>query len=254
MVTLKFFDVNIYTGKRMDDFLKRGITGEELLQKMKQLNIERALVYHILQRDGHPEIGNEVLIKEISDKPQLYGILTGLPFSTDEVKKFNFRELRDKKIAGFNLFPKKHNYLLNRTTMGDFLSEIEYRRFPVFLYPMSGFSVEWRDIYSLLEKFPQLVCVLCDIGIWNTDRYTWPLLERFPGVYLESSLLSLNEGSLEETVKRFGAERVVFGSGYPERYIEGAILQLTHSKISEEDKEKIAYRNIERVIGEIKYE
>ncbi|MCM8762403.1 MAG: hypothetical protein NC905_07605 [Candidatus Omnitrophica bacterium] len=64
----------------------------------------------------------------------------------------------------------------------------------------------------------------------------------------------LNEGSLEERVKRFGGERVVFGSGYPERYMEASILQLVHSEIEEQEKRNIAYRNIERVIKDLKYE
>lgn len=251
---LEFFDVNVYTGKRMDDPRDIYVSAEQLIQKMKSLNIKKAMVYHILQRDGHPEAGNEKLIKEISDKPELYGILTVLPFQTGEIKKFNFKKLKDKKIAGFNFFPKKHNYLLNRITLGDFLSELEDRKFPVFFDIASGLSVGWDDIYSLLCDFPKLTCILCNPGIWNTDRYTWPLLEKFPDVYLESSLLSLNEGSLEETVKNFGAERIVFGSGYPERYPEGAILQLIHSEIKAVDKEKIAYENIERIIRNIKYE
>ncbi|MCX8082738.1 MAG: amidohydrolase family protein [bacterium] len=251
---LKFFDVNVYIGKRMDDPRDIYISSEQLVHKIKSLNIEKSIVYHISQRDGHPDTGNKILIKEISDKPQLYGILTVLPFQTGEIEKFNFKELKDNKIVGFNFFPKKHNYLLNRITFGDFLAEIEHRHFPVFFDIMSGFSVGWEEIYSLLENFPELVCILCNPGIWNTDRYTWPLLEKFHNVYLESSLLSLNEGSIEETVKKYGAERVIFGSGYPERYIEGAVLQLIHSKIAEKDKEKIAYQNIKRIIDNIKYE
>ncbi|MCM8821071.1 MAG: amidohydrolase [Candidatus Omnitrophica bacterium] len=251
-MTLEFFAVNVV--KRIDDRYNISTSIEQLIQKMEALNIKKAVVYHILQRDGHPEPGNETLIKEILYRPELYGILTVLPFQTDEIKKFNFKELKDKKIVGFNFFPKKHNYLLNRATLGNFLSEIEDRCFPVFLDVMSGFSVGWNETYSLLDDFPKLVCILCNLGIWNTDRYTWPLLERFPNVYLESSFLSLNEGSLEETVKRFGAERIVFGSGYPERYMEASILQIVHSEIEEQEKRNIAYRNIERIIKDIKYE
>ncbi|MCM8833337.1 MAG: amidohydrolase family protein [Candidatus Omnitrophica bacterium] len=119
---------------------------------------------------------------------------------------------------------------------------------------MSGLSVDYRDIYSILKNFPKLTCILCNPGIWNTDRYTWPLLEKFPNVYLESSLLSLYEGGIEETVKRFGSERIVFGSGFPERYFESSILQIVNSEIENKDKEKIAYKNIEKIIKEIEYE
>jgi len=251
---LDFFDVNVWIGGLMNDNLGISITVEELIKKMSSLNIKKAIAYHIYQRDAHPDFGNKVLVDEIFDKPFLYGLLTLLPFQTAEVERLEFSKLKSQRIVGFILFPKRHNYILDRITFGNFLSELEYRRFPVFFDLYSGFSVDYEGIYNILKDFPNLVCILCNLGIWNTDRYTWPLLDRFQNVYLESSFLSLYEGGLEETVKRFGGERILFGSGYPERYIEASMLQLIHSDISEEDKEKIAYKNIERIIGEIRYE
>ncbi|MCX7916704.1 MAG: amidohydrolase [bacterium] len=232
----KFFDVNIWIGKPMNDEKNISVTVEETMEKMSFLNIEKAIVWDISQRDVHPQIGNEKLIKEISNKEQFYGVLTLLPFQTDEIKIYSFKELKEKKIVGFNFFPKKHNFILSKISFGEFLAELENRKFPIFLDVMSGFSVDYRDVYSILSDFPKLTCILCNTGMWNTDRFTWPLLEKFPNVYLESSLLSLNEGSLEETVKKFGAERIVFGSGFPERYFESSIAQLTHAKISKGDK------------------
>ncbi|MCM8808837.1 MAG: amidohydrolase family protein [Candidatus Omnitrophica bacterium] len=251
---LKFFDVNIWIGKFMNDEREISVSAEQLISKMPCLNIEKAIVYHISQRDVHPQIGNEKLLKEISNRAQLYGILTILPPQTNEVKIYSFKQLKEKKIVGFNLFPKKHNFILDEISLGDFLSELEQRKFPVFFDIMSGLSVDYRDIYSILKNFPKLTCILCNPGIWNTDRYTWPLLEKFPNVYLESSLLSLYEGGIEETVKRFGSERIVFGSGFPERYFESSILQIVNSEIENKDKEKIAYKNIEKIIKEIEYE
>lgn len=251
---MEFFDVNVWIGKFMNDEKKISVSSEELIEKMKSLNIKKAIVYHISQRDVHPDFGNMTLIKEISDKEELFGILTLLPFQTDELKIYSFKELKEKKIVGFNFFPKKHNYIIDKITFGEFFEEIEERKFPIFFDIMSGFSVDFKDLYSLLKDFPKLVCILCNPGIWNTDRYTWPLLEKFENVYLESSLLSLNEGSLEETVKKFGSDRILFGSGFPERYFESSILQLVHSEIEKKDKEKIAFKNIEKIIREIKYE
>ncbi|MCM8785538.1 MAG: amidohydrolase family protein [Candidatus Omnitrophica bacterium] len=250
----KFFDVNVWIGKFTNDERKISVSVEQLISKMTCLKIEKAIVYHISQRDVHPQIGNEKLIKDISDKQQLYGILTILPLQTNEVKIYSFKQLKEKKIVGFNFFPKKHNFILDEISFGDFLSELEQRNFPVFFDIMSGLSVDYRDIYTILKTFPKLTCILCNPGIWNRDRYTWPLLEKFSNIYLESSLLSLYEGGLEETVKRYGSERIVFGSGFPERYFESSILQLVNAEIEKEDKEKIAYKNIEKIIKEIEYE
>ncbi|MCM8833338.1 MAG: hypothetical protein NC816_05415 [Candidatus Omnitrophica bacterium] len=129
---LKFFDVNIWIGKFMNDEREISVSAEQLISKMTCLNIEKAIVYHISQRDVHPQIGNEKLLKEISNRAQLYGILTILPPQTNEVKIYSFKQLKEKKIVGFNLFPKKHNFILDEISLGDFLSELEQRKFPVF--------------------------------------------------------------------------------------------------------------------------
>ena len=195
---LEFFDVNIWFGNLMNDKLKISVSLKQTEKKMDELNIKKAIVYHISQRDVHPEFGNEILINEISNKEKFYGIYTLLPFQTEEIKKIDFKELKKKKIVGFNFFPKKHNYILSKTTFGEFLSEVEYRNFPVFL---DISFCDYNNVYEILNDFPNLTCILCNLGIWNTDRFTWPLLEKYPNVYLESSLLSLQEGGIEETVK-----------------------------------------------------
>lgn len=252
---LEFFDTNIWIGKSVKDLYNISVSIENLLEKMELLNIKKAIVYHISQKTIHPYEGNEILKKEISKIPNLYGIWTILPFQTGEIEKEKIlKEMKENKIVGFNLFPKRHNFFFDKITSGSFLSEIEEKKIPLFLDVGSVEGVDFKDVYEILKDFPELTCILCNIGIWNRDRYTFPLLEKFKNVYLESSLLSLQEGGIEEIVKRFGSKRIVFGSGFPERYMEASILQIIHSEISEKDKENIAHKNIEMIVKEAKYE
>ncbi len=113
-------------------------------------------------------------------------------------------------------------------------------------------GTSWQGVYTLMEDFPELTCILCDIGIHGVDRYTWPLLETYKNLYLETSLLALGYGQMEATVKKFGAERILFGSGFPERYPEGPACEVLHSGISEKDKEKISHLNLEKIISGVK--
>ena len=81
------------------------------------------------------------------------------------------------------------------------------------------------------------------------DRYTYPLLKAYPNVHVETSMLSIEDGGVEEMVKRFGAARLVFGTGFPKRYAEAAMLQLTHADIGDADRQAIAADNMLRLIG-----
>ncbi len=65
---------------------------------------------------------------------------------------------------------------------------------------------------------------------------------------LNQASFSLEEGGMEATVKRFGSERIVFGTGFPVQYQKASILQLAQADISDRDKENIASKNLERIL------
>jgi predicted TIM-barrel fold metal-dependent hydrolase len=121
------------------------------------------------------------------------------------------------------------------------------RRIPLLLSLRRGF--EWRDIYALLAEFPDLVCAICDHGCWGEDRMFRPLLERYPNVYVDTAQYLL-DGGLEALVTEFGAQRVLFGSGFPESYVGGMMMALRHAHIPEEAKAAIAGGNLARILEE----
>ena len=246
------YDVNLFIGcPSVKGTFTPVSSTSELLEELDEHNIKKALVWHIAQYHVSPVIGNELLSKAISESERLLGCWTILPPQTGEViNESFFLDMKRNRIFALRAFPRSHNFLLNHTVFGDFLSEVSNRKVPLIFSLERG--IQWEDIYNLLKDFPRLTCILCDIGIWGVDRYTWPLLESYPNLYLETSLLSLEAGGIESVVKRFGAERLLFGSGFPQRYFEASILQLLHSDISDSDKEKIAYKNLERLIEEIR--
>ena len=247
---LDFVDVNLFLGRPMKGSCKSVSSGRELTAELDGFGVKKALVWHIAQHDYSAPEGNRLASKEIRDEGRLLGCWTILPPQTEEVIREDFFEkMKGNRIVALRAFPDPHRYLLNRVTFGTFLDEVSERKIPLLLSLIRG--ITWPAIYALMEEFPSLTCVLCDLGVWSMDRYTWPLLEQYPNLYLETSFLSLAAGGLESTVKRFGAGRLLFGSGFPERYPESAMLQLIHSEISDSDKRMIAAENTQNLLSEM---
>ena len=117
-------------------------------------------------------------------------------------------------------------------------------------YAVAG-DISWQYIYDFLSEFPDITCILCDTGVWGTDRYFRPLLENYKNVYLDSSLLSIGDGVIEDVVLKYGSKRIVFGSGFPKRCPESAMLQLIHADITDDRKKDIACGNLERLMKEV---
>jgi uncharacterized protein len=249
---LDLFDANLYLGLPTKAIHGAVSTATELQAYLKGQGIARALVWNVAQHEVSPVIGNTMLSDAIAGHQNLFGCWTILPPQTNEVIKRGedfFAQMKQHRITALRAFPDSQRYLLNRQVFGTWMDEVVERRIPLLLSLEKGNS--WAGVYHFLDQYPQITCILCDIGIWGVDRYTWPLLENYPHVHLETSLVALEDGGMEATVAQYGAERLLFGSAFPERYAESSILQLLHADITDEDKRKIAAGNMQRLLDNV---
>lgn len=243
---LTFFDANVAVGRPRNQSAFTPIaTPAELAGYIQSQDLRGALIWHWAQAESHPSTGNRLLGPYRTAAAGIYPCWCVLPPATDEPSALE-AGLPGSTPGAVRLFPEHHRYLMNRVVWGELLDELATRRIPVLLSLDHG--VNWRHVYDLLRDYPALTCVLCDIGTWSMDRYTYPLLQAYPNVYTETSMLAMEDGGVEAMVERFGAHRLVFGTGFPKRYAEAAMLQLTHADIQEHEKHAIAADNMLRLI------
>ena len=248
-MTLDFFDANVWVGRRTCETVFEPVTSAaQLLADMRRAGVRRALAWHIAQHDDSPLVGNRLLAEMIAGQEELRGCWSILPPQTDGLVTPDFFErMKQARVAGLRACPGAHRYLLNRVVFGPFLDQVSDRRVPLLL--SLEYGVTWPEIYQLLQEFPRLTCILCDIGIWSAERYVCPLLDAFENVHVETGLLSLEDGGVENVVGRVGDRRLVFGTGFPERYAESAMLQLTHAAIPDDAKVRIAGENLDTLLA-----
>jgi predicted TIM-barrel fold metal-dependent hydrolase len=77
------------------------------------------------------------------------------------------------------------------------------------------------------------------------------LLESFPNVLLSMGSNYTVHGGIEDIVKRFGAGRLLFGTGSPKAEPAMAVLQLVYADIPDADRQAIGSENLDRLIGGI---
>ena len=116
------------------------------------------------------------------------------------------------------------------------------RGIPVYISPMDG----WDLLFSVLKEFPSLTVIITNYGLWGSDGYIYPLVKSYPNVYLDTSDLQEIIG-IEAFVRRFGSERLLFGTNYPMDNMGGPLAALFGAKIGQAERENIAFRNFERL-------
>jgi len=252
---LKFFDCNISFGTLMLRPIRFAETVQELLAEMSYYNISEALVHHAKQRDDSPLIGNEILLKEIEGFDRLHGTLAILPLQTGELRSIEaiMNKMRAKDIRAFWAFPAEHRYSMSRTALGAFYDLMVERNIPLFIHINESCEglTGWRLIETILADVPDLTLVVTEHGSWGQDRFFRPLIEKYENLYLEISRYEL-DGGIKDFCKRYGAERLLFGTGFPGWNPGGPILMLAQADISMRERDMIASGNLERILGRVR--
>jgi hypothetical protein len=119
------------------------------------------------------------------------------------------------------------------------------RKIPLFLGP------RWQEAADLLREFPELTLVVVNHSDWGDDRLFRPLIERYPRLHLDTSNYQLERG-LSDFVRKYGPDRLLYGSGSPNLQMGAALLTLAQADVSDDAKAAIAGGNLRRLLSEVR--
>jgi uncharacterized protein len=232
-------------------------TAHGLLRLMDSRKIDRALVASasaITYRN--PQAGNEEVFEEARQHRDRL-----LPFAVINPTYAGWEDdLRicreDFGMRGVRLYPKWHNFTLSDTRCLDLVHAATERKMIVSI----TIRVEDPRERSWLVDIPDLAldevaglvksCPLARFLILNGLGYRNSPLGRktggLPANYcLEiSRLTAMLDDELGFLIRELGVERIVFGTGIPFSYPDPALLKLQVMSAGEEDRERIAWKNV----------
>lgn len=137
------------------------------------------------------------------------------------------------------------------------------RMFPVYemiegRIPLMVHSGDYRYSYShperlrrVMKEFPRLVTIAAHFGGWSMPdegaRQLADMKNCFVDISSSFDRISVEEG--EKFVSLFGADRVLFASDFPLGSPTEERKNLMRMRLSDDTREKIAYKNAEKLIG-----
>ncbi|MBT9138974.1 MAG: hypothetical protein DDT31_01554 [Syntrophomonadaceae bacterium] len=250
---VKFFDANSWLGEPVPGSLikiKVPETTAEILEVMNNYGIEKAVVADSLGF-YNAAYGNERLLKEIGKNERLYAAAILLPDGTEELGRLSdyLSFLISHKVVMVKLFPKVHNFVLSDYCSGSLLRLLEERRIPVTLWHT---QTEWNEIDRLCKTYPQLPIIIEGVArkLFYDTRIFYPLLAKHQNLFLESHNLTDYLG-LDDIVRKFGAEKVIFGTFIPENDPEAALMPIVYGNFTLKEKQMIASGNLLSLIENI---
>ena len=245
MQKLMFFDANVKIGNTISGPAP-GVG--ELLEEMDRFGIDYALIRH-----GNLEalgaVGANAAIAAAADCSRLFGVWAILPEQCGELPSGEefFQLMKQHNIRALTLAPAAHRYEACRLTLGRLLDAATERKIPILLHHL---QTNWWAVYDFMAEFPHLHCIVNAGNKWGSDRNIRPLLENYGNLRIETAGYMVPEG-LYDLAGKYGAERILYGSGFPNYNHGNGMLQLRHSGLSIRAVELIAGRNLEKMLQEV---
>jgi hypothetical protein len=249
---MELFDCNVMLGRWRTGSLGSPTNADQLAQALDSYGISSALVYHATALYTNPDQGNRQLLAKIADHPTLHPAWILIPDETEEVPPHE-ETVADMLAAGVRaawMFPTDWRFSFRIWNIGGLLELLQAHRFPLFVDfsspSWSGETIDWDGIYEVCDGFPDLPVILSRSSM-GSNRRLFPLLRRFPNLSIDTSYYAIHRG-IEMVCKKFGAERVIFGTGMPARAPGPAISMLAYSGNGEEERALVAGGNLHRLL------
>jgi hypothetical protein len=226
-------------------------SAEELLGHMERLSIARALVRTDFEEmDSDPMFSNRLLYEACAQHPSLVPCPTVLPQGHGDVpsEEEQLEELLARGSGAATLRPGQDGWSTAEWCAGALLWRLEERRIPVLCRnSILGFEA----IADLAGRYPGLPIIMFHLG-YRSQRTLVSLMKASANVFLAiGSPYSVHLG-IESMAGHVGAERLLFGTGFPYAEPMASVTMLAYSDLSEADKQVVGSGSLDRLIGGIR--
>jgi predicted TIM-barrel fold metal-dependent hydrolase len=252
MAELAFFDANCQVG--LYNFRVEGgpYSLQELVADTRKHDISQRLVYSAMAKEHSPALGNERLMQEIAGREELepcWACSTWVTGEMPEPQQF-VQALQQAKVKAVRFFRHFYHVPMSEWSLGPLWRELERYRIPLFLDLGERWAtmdeIDADEVYELCHAHPGLPVILTKHRI-RFNRQVYALLEACPNLHLELSGY-WHYRAVEDICRRFGSERLLFGTNWPFMDSAFAIAAVTYAEVSRGAKEAVAGRNLRSLL------
>ncbi|MCG5220815.1 amidohydrolase family protein [Streptosporangium sp. KLBMP 9127] len=215
------------------------------LLRMDRFGISEALVGHTMSWLHDPATGNRRLLELLAGQPRLSPCWVMLPDTCGEIgtpAAFVDAALASG-VRAVRAYPADHGYDLGGADAAPVLDAVTEAGLPLLL---DAAQISWPAVEAIATARPRLTIVVGEVG-YRTLRQVAGVLARTDNVHLGLANLSSHCG-LEWLAGRFGARRLVFGTGAPARDPAEAVTRLLWADLDDGTVAAIGAGNLRNLL------
>ena len=206
---------------------------------------------------------NDWTCQTAREQPSLVPFISLDPSMGPEDAVAEVHRCREQGAHGIKLHPSSQRFNPGDPSLWPVYAEAESLAMPVLshggFFPADPESSEFsrpRAFARVLEAFPKLRFVLAHMGQGYVDE-SLAMAQRFPNLHFDSSTVitgtvfppSMSDDEAVALVRRFGAERILFGSDWPWFHPLRDLERIETLALSPSERRLILNENARRVMG-----
>ena len=226
-----------------------GGTAEELAEITEDSPVRHFVVNAVAPNARSVKRLNDFIAGECKKHSQFTGLGTLHPDMDDAENEIE--RIISLGLKGIKLHPDTQDFEMDSPDAMKLYEMIE-GRLPVLMHCGDYRSDKSHPhrLEKILKAFPGLTVVAAHLGGWSIFDEAVPYMEKLDcPMDISSTMPFIGIERTAELIRRYGADRILFGSDYPMWHPVREYEAFMSIEMSDEDREKILWRNTAEVFG-----
>jgi len=240
---MKIIDAHCHIGIGFE----KQLSPEDLLKLMDKNGVEETIICPLEQYIAvYNEEGNSYILEQMQKfSGRFIGFASVNPWymgkGVDMLKKYI-----EKGLRGLKLNPKLQGFVLNSSLVKPLIKVAQEYKIPVYFHTGTMINSEPFQLRELAVEFPNVNFIMGHSG--NTDFWTdiAYAIQGMKNIYLDTS----HNLGIQGLINMAGIDNVIFSSNMPRSHQILELKKIHDLDLSREEKEKVCYYNIKRLVGE----
>lgn len=222
----------------------------DLIDRARKANVDKVVMHSTATKPSQVESVNDYIASLKNKYSKIIGFGTIHPEYKNYIDELN--RVKRLGLKGIKLHADFQGFKLDSDKIMPIYEHIVKLKLPI-LFHLGDRNIDNSSplrLSNVLDKFPDMIAIGAHLGgvfMWQ-DSYKY-LVGR--NLYLDTSstLFELSAEKAADIINKHGEDKILFGTDFPLSDYEQELKRFKKLLISEEQKEKIFYKNAYRLLG-----